>query len=102
MLKKEGDKQGYYYQDEQSMIISKKGSTLDFGFISLIPRLGVHCTPALLKPRTLGQLPSSNFRIGKSNTPTNLPSFSKYCVNVHPLYKILGLNYSKSERVLTV
>ena len=34
-------KQGYYYQDEQSMIISKIGSTLDFGIISLIPRLGV-------------------------------------------------------------
>ena len=47
------------------------------------------CTPVLLKPHSRGQLPSSNFEIGKMNTPTNLPSFSKYCVNVHPLYKIL-------------
>ena len=47
------------------------------------------CTPALLKPNTGGQLPYTNFKIGKANTPTNLPSFSKYCANVHPLYKIL-------------
>ena len=33
--------QGYYYKDEQSMIIWKIGSTLDFGIISLIPSLGV-------------------------------------------------------------
>ena len=37
-----------------------------------------------------GQLPSSNFIIGKSNTQTNVPSVSKYCVNVHPSYKILA------------
>ena len=33
--------QGRYYQDKQSMIISKMGSTLDFRIISFIPRLGV-------------------------------------------------------------
>ena len=33
--------QGYYYKDEQSMIIWKIGFTLDFGIISLIPRLDV-------------------------------------------------------------
>ena len=65
------------------------GSNLDFGIISLIHRrLG--CTPALLKPCSRGQLPSSNFKIGKSNIPTNLPSFSKYYMNVYPLYKILA------------
>ena len=55
------------------------------------PPLGV--PPSFLKPHAGGQLPYSNFEIGKSNTQTNLPSFSKYCLNVHPLYKILGLNH---------
>ena len=48
------------------------------------------CNPELLKLHAGGQLPSSNIKIGKSNTPTNLPSYKKYCVNVNPLYKILG------------
>ena len=58
------------------------------------------CAPALLKPRAGGHLPSSNLKIGKSYTPTNLPSFSKYCVNVNPLYKILGFTRQESN-VLT-
>ena len=48
------------------------------------------CTPALLIHNARGQLPYSNFKIGKSITPTNLPS--KYCVTAHPLYKILALH----------
>ena len=58
------------------MIIWKIGSTLDFGIISLIPCLGV--LTALLKPNAGEQLPYSNFKIRKLNTPTNLPSFLKY------------------------
>ena len=65
--------QGYYYKDEQSMIIWKIGSSLDFDIISFNSPFG--CTPALLKPHAGGQLPYSKFKIGKSNTPTNLPSF---------------------------
>ena len=42
----------------------------------------------LLKSHAEGQLPNSNSKIGKSNTPIYLPLFSKYCMNVHPLYKI--------------
>ena len=70
------------------MIIWKIGFTLDFGIISLILGLGV--PPSYKKTHAGGHLPYSNFRIGKLNTPTNLPSFSKYCVNFHPLYTFLG------------
>ena len=61
--------QGYYYKDEQSMIIWKIGFTLDFGIISLIICFGVHI-PTLLKPHAGGHLPYSNIKIRKLNTPT--------------------------------
>ena len=80
------------------MIISKMGSNLDFGIISLIRRLGVplrYENPAPVISGSSGQLSSSNSKIGKSNTSTNLPSFSKYSVNVYPLYKILAFIYPK-------
>ena len=67
------------------MIIWKIGYTLDFGINIINPLFG--CAPTLLKPHAGGQLPYSNFKIGQSNTPTNMPSFSKYCVKV-PLYKM--------------
>ena len=71
------------------MIIWKIGITLHFGIV-LYPPFG--CTTTLLKPHTSGHLPYSNFKIGKLNTPTNLPSFPKYCLNVHVFiqYTLLG------------
>ena len=51
--------------------------------------------PNVTKKHARGQLPYSNFKIGKSNTPTNLPSFSKYCVNVHPYLKSLPWYHKK-------
>ena len=46
------------------MIIWKIGFTLDFGIISLIPRLVVGSL-FLLKPHAVGHLPYSNIRIGR-------------------------------------
>ena len=62
---------------------------LGIGIISLILRLGVppmHVT----KTQRWGTITFSNYKIGTLNTPTYLPSLSKYCMNVHPLYEILG------------
>ena len=73
------------------MIISKMGYPRFWDHI-VNPPLG--CIPALLKPHARGQLTYSNFKIWKSNTQTNLPSFSKYCINVHPYIKILDLTWS--------
>ena len=52
--------------------------------------MGSYSSKHLSKPHAGGQLPYSNLKIAKSNTPTNHHSFSKYCGNAHPLYKILG------------
>jgi len=62
------------------MIIWKTGVTLDFGIIFSIHRLGV---------------PLRWFKIWKSNMPTNLASFSKQFLSVHPYIESipLGLNF---------
>ena len=53
----------------------------------------------LLKSHAEGQLPNSNSKIGKSNTPNYLPLFSKYCMNVNPLYKIV-VNANQNKVVI--
>ena len=86
-LVKDGIK-GYFYKDEQSMIIWKIGFTLDFGIIFLIPHLAV---PRVTKTQAGGHIPCSNIKMGKSNSPTVF----KIMLDFSSLYKILGLNQEK-------
>ena len=64
--------QGYYYKDEQSMIIWKIGSA-PFG-----------CTPTLLKSNALGQLLTQSLQLGSRIPQLICLHYQKYCMNVHP------------------
>ena len=68
-------------------------------FLDHIYNPPLKCTFRVTKTRSRGQLPYPNFKLGNSNTPPNLPSFSKYCVNVYP-YIILGCTEPWSLKLL--
>jgi len=72
-----------WYKEEKSMIIFKIGFTMDFGIISLIPRLGL---PHITKiPHRWTLYITQILKLG-SQIPL---IFSKWCMSIHPYMSIM-------------